>query len=386
MTRVLLRASVALVLLLTTVLVGWRILRPAEVLATATTPYPAPTAVDRATITGRLNAAPLFLEDRLRIYGSKHQVRADQPVTGKFVQTARWSLRRWPEQLSAVVLAGTTVVTRWSDGELIALHGRTGKILWRTSGPDAPDYAGHRTGAAAVWSPSGLRVAAGFVVVTAGQELLGYDVSTGAERWRTPIPAGCADGFTTAGGLYLCPTGAYELSTGAAVRNGPAGPFTAVGCPVAASNCAGFRDGAGHGWLADRVTPRRSTVLDDPHVTIAGGTLVSTANGVVTTYQPDGAVKWTWPGTGLQLLGGNSTRILLMTPKRELIGLDAATGKRKFRIALFFSSHEEGRWEASGVLVSERFLAVERKNASAPDDPESSTYYYSPDAVLVVGL
>ncbi|BCJ43234.1 hypothetical protein GCM10010168_00240 [Actinoplanes ianthinogenes] len=386
MTRVLLRVSVAVVLLVTTVLVGWRILKPAEVLATATSPYPEATVVDHAKITSRLSLAPLLVEDRLRVYGSKHQVRADQPVTGKFVQTARWSLRRWPEQLNAVVLAGTTVVSRWSDGQLVALDGRTGKVLWRASGPDAPDYAGHRTGAAAVWSPRGLRVAGGSVVVAEGHDLLGYDLGTGAQRWRIETPAACTDGFTTAGGLYLCATGAYDASSGQPAANLPAGPFTPLGCPAADSGCAGFRDGAGHGWLAGGLVPSRSAALDNPAVTLAGTLPVSTANGVVTAYQPDGAVKWTWPATGVQLLGGNATRVLLLTPKRELIGLDTVTGKRRFRIGLFFGSNEDDKWNPAGVFVSERFVAIERKSMAAPDDPESPTYYYSPESVLLAAI
>ncbi|WIM96201.1 PQQ-binding-like beta-propeller repeat protein [Actinoplanes oblitus] len=389
MTRVLLRTSVALLLLLATVLVGWRILEPAEVLATAETPYPAPTSATRPRVTSGLSLAPLLFEDRLRLYGSKHQVRADEPVTGRFVRTARWSLRRWPQQLSGVVTSGTTVVSRWSDGLLVGQDGRTGKVLWRTSGPDAPDYAGHRTGAAAVWSPPGLRTGAGIVVVAQGQDLFGYDVSTGTERWHTATPPGCTGGFTT-GDRYLCATGGYDLGSGAALRSGPAGPFTALGCPVAGSDCAGFRDGAGHGWLTRGGVPQRSVALDSPAVTIAGGVPVSTANGLVTAYRPDGGVKWTWPATGVRVLGGNSTRILLMTPRRELVGLDAATGERRFQFGLFFGKQEgergNGEWVASGVLVSERFVAIERKNATAPDDPDSPTYYFSSESVLLAAI
>ncbi|GAA4594137.1 hypothetical protein BJY16_001224 [Actinoplanes octamycinicus] len=383
MTRVLLRASAAVLLLLSSVLIGWRVLGPAERLDTSAAPYP-PLVVSSPGVTGRINVAPLIFNDRLRIYAAKHQLRADEPVYGKAVYTSRWSLRRWPEQLSGVVSTGTTVVSRWSDGQLIGQDGRTGKILWRTSGPDAPDYAGHRTGAAAVWTPPGLRVAAGFVVVTAGQELLGYDVSTGAERWRTTIPAGCTDGFTTAGGVYVCATGAYDAASGRPMPDWPAGPFTAVGCPVAASVCAGFRDAAGHGWLTSTAVPGRAAALDRPDATVAAGVVVSAADGLVNAYGPDGAARWTWAGD-VRVLGGSSTQVLLLRPDHHLVVLDAVTGRPAAEFRLAFGK-EDDLWEISGLQIAEHYLAIERRRPDAPDDPESPIYYYTTDTVLLAGF
>jgi outer membrane protein assembly factor BamB len=380
---VLLRASAAVLLLLATILVGWRILKPAEVLATSRTPYP-PLVVSAPSVTGRINVAPLIVEDRLRVYAAKHQLRADEPVYGRTVFTTRWSLRRWPEQLSGVVASGATVVSRWSDGELVALDGRTGKVVWRASGPQAPDYAGHRTGAATVWDPPGLRIAAGTVVVTAGQELLAYDVSTGAERWRATVPAGCADGFTTTGGAYVCSTGAYDLAGGQPVPNWPAGPFTALGCAVADSGCAGFRDAAGHGWLTGSVAPSRSIALDRPDATVAAGVVVSAANGVVTAYKDDGSTLWSWTGQA-EVLGGVTGRVLLFTPDHYLVGLDSAGGAERYRFRLAFKK-EDDRWDLSGLMVSEHYMAMERRRDDGPDDPDSPNYYYATDTVLLVAL
>ncbi|BCY15275.1 PQQ-binding-like beta-propeller repeat protein [Actinoplanes sp. L3-i22] len=373
----------AVLLLLATVLVGWRVLKPAEVLATSKAPYP-PLVVSSPGVTGRINVAPLILEDRLRVYAAKHQVRADEPVYGRNVFTTRWSLRRWPEQLSGVVAQGATVITRWSDGALVALDGRTGKIAWRAAGPDAPGYAGHRTGAATVWDPTGLRIASGVVVVTADQELLGYDVSTGTLRWRVTTPAGCADGFTTHGGVYVCATGAYDLGTGQAAPGWPAGPFTAVGCAVANSDCAGFRDGAGQGWLTSLTAPRRAPALDRADATVADGVVVSTGNGVVTAYREDGTTLWNWAGPA-QVLGGVPGRVLLFTPEHNLVALDSATGGVIYAIRLAFKK-EDVKWDLGGVQVSEHYLAIERLREGGPDDPESPLYYYVTDTVLLVAL
>ena len=268
MTRVLVRSLLALVVLAAATAIGWRVLAPAEQLEPAATPYPM-AVVRMPGVTGRTNVAPLIVEDRIRVYAAKNLVRADAPVDAKGVYTPYWSYRRWPEQLSGVVASGPTVITRWSDGRLVALDGHTGKIAWRADGPAAPPYAGHRTGAATVWNPPGLRLAAGIVVVAAADELAGYDVRTGARRWRAETPTGCTDGFTTVGGQYVCPTGTYDTASGRLTAPWPDAPVTPLGCAVARSLCAGVRNAAGRGWLTTGPTPVREPGLDPAGSTVA---------------------------------------------------------------------------------------------------------------------
>ncbi|HWS37408.1 MAG TPA: PQQ-binding-like beta-propeller repeat protein [Actinoplanes sp.] len=420
MTRVLLRILAAALLLVVSGLIGWRVLAPTELSATATEPYPSATAAARG-VTSRLNVAPLIVDGRVRVYAAKNQVRADGPVTAEQVYTALWSFRRWPEQLNAVVASGTTVVSRWSDGKIVALDGRTGEVVWRADGPAAPGYAGHRTGAATVWDPPGLRLAAGAVVVTQDQELAGYDLGTGSALWKTSVPAGCSEGFTTAGGAYACATGAFDVLSGTPVSGWPAAPYHPVGCVT--SGCAGFRDGTGQGWLATSAQPRRAPVLDDPGATIAAGVVVtsvpsassvadlpsvsaspspvvvplgpgpsapagagsaSPSAGVVVGRAVDGATLWMTSGPA-RVLGESSGTVLLLSPENHLTGVEARTGAVRFVFPMAMKK-DSTDWKAGLYHVTDGYLAIERLNEDGPDDPESPLYYYTVDTVLIAAL
>jgi hypothetical protein len=147
--RGLLRSALALVLVAASALIVWRVLAPAEVHATAGTRVPTAEGLPQ-WVTGRLLQAPLIVDGRVRVYASKRQVRADAPVGAKMTRTARWSLRRWPQQVSGVVAAGRTVITRWSDGELVAAG------AW---GGPPPPRGPVSTGTGPVPRPSGRRSA-----------------------------------------------------------------------------------------------------------------------------------------------------------------------------------------------------------------------------------
>ncbi|WP_436525786.1 outer membrane protein assembly factor BamB family protein [Actinoplanes sp. HUAS TT8] len=372
-----------MLLLLATVLVGWRILKPAEVLATAKTPYP-PLVVSNRGVVARLNVAPLIIQDRMRVYAAKHQVRADEPVYSRGVNTTRWSLRRWPAQLSGVVAQETTVVTRWTDGAVVALDGRTGNIAWRAQGPDGIDYNGHRTGATTVWRPTGLFTAAGTVVVSDDKQAIAYDVSTGAQRWQATLPAGCVDGFTTSGGAYVCATGAFAVDTGKPVPGWPTGPFVPLGCDVGRSGCGGLRDAKNQGWMTTKAAASRAVALDRAGSTVANGVVVSPGGGLVTAYRPDGKTLWTWTGSA-KVLGTVTGRVLLVTPRRKLVVLNSATGELVYQFGLMFR-REDNDWDIGRVQVSEHYLAIERLRKGGEKDADSPLYYYSTDTVLLTAL
>jgi hypothetical protein len=402
--RVWLRSVGVLVAVVVAGLVLWRVLAPAEVLSSASPPTTPPSSdiSDLSPgVTGTAGVAPLIVDGRVRVYAVKRQVRADMPVSASSVLTSSWSYRRWPEQLSGVVAIGRTVISRWSDGALVAIDGDSGKIVWRASGPPAPGFGGHRTGAATVWAPPGLHVAAGSVVVIQGQKLIAYAGSTGKRLWTTTLPPGCTDGFTTAGGLYICSAGAFEAATGTPVASFPPGPFTPLACDAAASTCPALRDGAGHGWMVDRPRPRRLPQLDRPGSTLAAGLIIYPAAGTLRAVSPSGADQWTYPFPA-QVLGAfprslpgaapaavpgaaAPTSVVLLTPGRHLVVVDARTGLPRADFMLLYKS-ETGQWDPGRWQVSGGYVAIERLEKGHPSDPDTAGYYFTERPVIIAAV
>ncbi|WP_084556031.1 outer membrane protein assembly factor BamB family protein [Couchioplanes caeruleus] len=381
MTRNLLRALAAVVVLATAALIGWRVLGPAEVIEVATEPYPV--AVVRAPgVAGKTTQAPLIVDGRIRVYAGKRLVKADGPVDFRTMHTPRWSFRRWPAQVSGVVAVGTTVVSRWTDGELVALDGRTGTVAWRAGGPAGPGFAG-RTGAAAVWAPPGLHVAGTSVLVAAGQRLLARSAADGSLRWTADLPPGCADNsFVTAGGRFVCGTGAWDVLSGAVVRGWPSGPSTPVGCDVARSACGGLRDASGQGWLTGDRRPHRATALDQPGTTAAGGLVLATSGDAVTA---SGAASWSWPGNA-QVLGVRANKVVLLTATLELVTLDAQTGRQLARFAAYTDNERVEPWKPHLWQVTDAFVALERLRPGAGADPDEHDHYYTIDPEILAAI
>jgi outer membrane protein assembly factor BamB len=370
-TRVLVRSLLTLVLLVAAGLIGWRVLSPAEVLDPATDPYPAAPARGPG-VTGKTADAPLIVDGRIRVFAAKRQVKADAPVDARTAYTPRWSFRRWPQQLSGVVAIGATVVSRWSDGELVAIDGRTGRIAWRVDGPDAGGYTGGDSGAATVWAPPGLFTSGTTVLVRGGGRVLALDAVTGETRWQ----AGCGGlSFSTAGGQLVCGAAAYEVATGKAAENWPTGPFTEVGCAVAHSDCAGLRDAAGRGWISGARTPQRAGALDAPGTTVrlvqrstasgrvASAFAFSTGAAVVARSPVTGGELWNWSGPpGAIVLGAGADSVFLLTGDRQLVTVNAATGdvRTQFPLAVGIESTD---WRPGLWQIVDGYVAVERLDA-----------------------
>jgi outer membrane protein assembly factor BamB len=374
--RRLLAALVALAAAGAAGLVGWRVLKPAEVLATAADPYPAP-AVRAPGVTGRTAGAPLIVDGRIRVFAAKRQVRADAPVDARTSYTPRWSYRRWPEQLAGVVAVGSTVVSRWSDGKLVAIDGRTGKIAWRADGPAAGSYTGARTGAATVWAPPGLFTAGTTILAAGARRLAAYDAVDGRVRWRAGTATDCTStGFATAGGEFACGTAGYDAATGAPLPGFPAAPATPLGCDVARSGCGGARDASGRGWLTTAARPGRAPALDAPGTTVAAGLALSVSGPTVS------AARWhrTDPGGGpVQVLGGGNGRICLLTADRRLVILNAGDGTTESSFPLAVGTERTdwipGRWQ-----VTDGWVAVERLD---DPDPASVHHYFTVETVVI---
>ncbi len=363
------RTLLALVLLVAAGLIGWRVLGPTEVLQPATDGYPV--AERRGPgVTGRAASAPLIVDGRIRVFAAPRLVKADAPVGARTMTTPRWSFRRWPQQLNGIVAVGTTVVSRWSDGELVALDARTGRITWRAAGPAAGGWTGEGSGATAVWAPPGLATAGAVVVARGGGRVAAFDAGTGAARWQ----GDCAGpGFLTTGSRLICGAQVRDAGTGAAVTGWPAGPHTPVGCGVASSTCAGVRDAAGRGWLTAGPQPQRAAALDAPdgtalmvERTTAAGRVPSafafTTGATVVARSPvTGGELWRWTGPGgATVLGSGPDTVYLLTGDRNLVALDASTGEVRMRFPLM-ASREGTDWTPGGHQVAGGYVVVERR-------------------------
>lgn len=376
MIRVLVRCLVALVLIGASVVIGWRVLGPAEVLASATEPYPAKPIHPRPGYTARLLQAPLVVQGRIRVIASEREVRADTHVGSRAIWTPDWSLRRWPQQVAGIVSVGQNVITRWSDGKLIAIDGATGKIVWRAADVAGAKYTGYNSGAATVWTPPGLHTAAGSVLVGSGTTFSAYDGGSGVRRWSITVPAGCAtSGFTTSGGQLVCPTGAYDAYTGLALTSWPAGPYTPLDCQVAASGCNALRDGSGHGWLADKRKPVRSKPLDRPGSTIADGVVLYSDGGRLRTAgspynYPDGRV-----------LGTSWGKIVILRKGNTLSELNPHTGRVTASVPLNWISKDDGNESANFTFgnyqLVDGIILLERVRKNGPANPGATGYYFS---------
>jgi hypothetical protein len=363
--RIWVRSLLSVVLGIAAVLIGWRVLAPAEVLAPAKGPAP-PVVAHSPGPTGSTAEAPLIVDGRVRVFAAKREVRADGPLDLKTAYTPRWSFRRWPQQLSGVLAVGRTVVTRWSDGDLIALDGLKGRIVWRVTGPPAPAYAGHRTGAATVWAPAGLHLAAGSVLVTAGSGLWAYAADSGTRLWTATLPAGCTDGFTTAGGAYVCSTTALDTATGKLIASWPHGPSTPLDCGVAASGCQALRDAAGHGWLVDHTVPARLPALDPPGTAYAAGMAIH-------------------PSPGEQVLGAWEGHVLLLSRGCDLRETDPRSGATIAEFPLKVGTDQLG-WTPGRYQIAAGYVAIERLRTGGPKNPDAPDYYFTQDTVILAAV
>ncbi len=401
---------VAAVLLVTVAVAAtvYRVLAPAEVSTPATATYPA--APDPTPkVVARLPVAPLVVDGRLRVYAAQRQVYADRPVDHRHRTTPYWSYRRWPAELDGVVASGTTVVTRWSDGLLVALDARTGRVTWRSEGP-APqrERVARRTGAATVWNPDGLLVtpAAGRSVVVAagGDSLAGFDLADGRRLWRAGADEGCHDpvGATPTGRVVSVDscggTVAVEFrdaTTGTvATRWRPPGTgedlvVTPLGCGAGRSGCTGLRTGgpgddAGRGWLLGDGEPVAAPVLDQPDAVLAGAVAVGIVDGVpVGREARTGTERWRRDDLpGARVLAVERDRVHLVTDANDLVTLDPAGGVQRSRFTLTAGS-DGTSWAPGAAYAVDGYVAVERLRVPVDPEADDQRYFFTSEPVLL---
>ncbi|MGR6322505.1 PQQ-binding-like beta-propeller repeat protein [Micromonospora soli] len=387
-----------------------RVLAPAEVSTVARSGYPPAAATPQVGVIGRLPVAPLVVDGRLRVYAGTRQVYADQPADRKHRVTPFWSYRRWPAKVDGVLADGTTLVSRWSDGKLVALDARTGRVAWRAEGPEpgmVPEP--RRTYASTVWDPGGLYVAraadgrAMLVAAGAGQ-LDGYDLADGRRLWRVDRERGCigAAGTTATGevlGLFACDgpeTVEFRDAATGAVRSRwrpPDAPdefvLTPVGCREGRSGCRGLRisppgDGTGRGWLVGPGAPVAAPALDGADAELDGERVVGTSAGVVTGRSArTGEELWRRADLGpVRIIAVEPGRVHLLTVRRDLVTLDPVTGAERSRFALNVG-HDGIGWTPGRAYATGGYVAVERLRERASPDDDDQAYFLMAEPVLL---
>ncbi|MFY1578947.1 PQQ-binding-like beta-propeller repeat protein [Verrucosispora sp. WMMD703] len=402
-------AAVAAVGVAATVgVIAYRVLAPAEVSTPARDDYPA-RSTPAPGVTGRLPVAPLIVDGRLRVYAAPRQVYADQPVDSRSRRTPYWSFRRWPASLDAVVASGTTVVSRWSDGQLVAIDARTGRVAWRADGPEpASERVSRRTGTAVLWRPSGLAVSrtvdGRHVVVSSGEgEIRAVDLADGGQLWRAAVGSGCREPVGTGSGGRLLTVDDCEGPAAIEFRDTATGMVTTrwrppdagdeltatlLGCGPDGVGCAALRtagpgDAPARGWLLGSEAPVQAPVLDGPGTELVDGTAVGMAEGVlVGRTVPGGEERWrveVGPGRVIAVQPG---RVHVLTEANELVTLDPATGARSSSFVLDIGSDGTG-WAPGDAYAADGYVVVERLRRPVDPDADDQRYYLTAESLII---
>ncbi|MFV2099556.1 PQQ-binding-like beta-propeller repeat protein [Micromonospora sp. LOL_024] len=389
-------------------IVAYRVLAPAEVSTTARGDYPA-LHVPEPGVVGRLPVAPLFVDGRLRVYAAARQVYADSPVDSRYRGTPFWSYRRWPATLDSVVAGGTMVVSRWSDGLLVALDARTGRVAWRADGP-RPDgkRAVRRTGTVTVWQPRGLTVSripdGRHVVVTSGDgELRAIGLTDGRQLWRVEVDSDCRDLVSAGTGGQLVTSDRCDGPTVIEFRDSATGVVGArwrppgvgdelaaspIGCGSAGAGCAALRtvgpgDAATRGWLLGPGDPVPATALDDPDTELVGRMAVSLSDGVLVGRSvPDGAQRWRAAVGPGRVIAVQRDRVHVLTEEHQLVTLDPATGAQRSRFLLDIGSDGTG-WAPGAAYAADGYVVVERLRRPVDPDGDDQRYYLTAEALII---
>jgi outer membrane protein assembly factor BamB len=400
----------ALGLLATAGVVGYLVLAPAETLNPALGPYPQVTTLPEQRV-GVLASAPLITDERLRVYAEKRRVWADAPITARHHTSPYWSLRRWPAQVVGVVeVAGDPpiVVTSWSDGVVVAINAKTGRIAWRTTtSAIAVDEHWWPTGAVTVYEPTGLATATSaadgrrVVFVVDASRVRAYDPASGALRWERP-KNGCLDASTGESTYLLLPgcsaSGAleiYDAGTGGLLASWrpPAATAGLNGgtelspwdCAVGRSGCQLLRLRAGSetsNWRIGRdgMVTAEPYAGPDTQFALPDGFVASRPDSDVTLVdRGTGAVRWRASLAGY-VIGANARGVYAITRQYDLIVLDPATGMLLMRLDL--RGRDVRDWTAGHVYIHGQYVAIERLTGKAGDSDQRR--FYGPTPILLM--
>jgi hypothetical protein len=371
--------------LVLTAIVGYRVFAPTETVDAAKTAYPASAPTARPKVYGTLLASPIVVDGRLRVYAAARQVYADLPVDVKSSMSPFWSYRRWPAQVLGVVASGTTVVSQWSDGELVAIDATRGRVAWRANlpVPSGLGFTGRRTGAQTVYHPPYLLTAGDTVIAVGADATAGYQAATGRQLWRRA--GACSDAFTGPD-LLVC-AGKSTVDAMDAATGEPR-PWTVadpqpLDCVVGRSGCSGVRT-AGNAWLIGAqggLTAAPAAV--DPASWLAGDAVLTPGPAGVVASRPDGSPLWTWPGGAARILAVEPGAVHVLIADQQLSTLDPATGRELSRYP--FVVEASTAFDLGQIYAADRFLFIERLRPGAKPSDKDGTYYYPSPNVIVAG-
>jgi outer membrane protein assembly factor BamB len=390
-----------LLLLVGTAVVASRVFRSRDLLTRPTVPYPGVTVITDERPFSELRAAPLVVDDRLRVYAETWRIWADAPVGSRYENTPYWAFRRFPAEVVGVVSVETAqgpyVISQWSDGELIALNAKAGSVVWRANAPAAQaKYDGRRTGASIVYSPRSLLTARsgdGYVVVaTSAGAVHAFDATSGAALWQASVAGGCNPLAWTGSGLLALPACAGNTVTFRAVATGaprgswspPSAPVPSL-CQLGRSDCRLVTVGSNTSLLTAAPAATFTPVPRiEPNAVLAGDRVVyPTATGLVARRLTDGAPLWTWTGKGT-LLAADSIGVYVMTADRTILGLSPVTGR--LSVLGCASARPNEVWTLGHVYTTDDdYIALERLTG-APASSQDSVYYDGPRPIALVEL
>jgi len=390
----------ALALLAGVALVGYRVFKPQETLTRPDVAYPSVMMITDERPFSELRAAPLVVENRLRVYAEKRRVWSDAPVGGRYEATPYWSYRRWPAQVVGVASVSIAkdpfVITQWSDGEVITLNARLGEIVWRTKAQGgASSYDGRRTGASVVYEPQSLLTVktrdSAVIVVTAPGLVTALAADTGTVLWQREVEGGCEPAAWTAPALLVLPacSGAtlefVEPTSGRTRERWT--PERGVAqrdlCALGRTECRLVR-ADGKAWLlGSNGTLTAVPPIEDGAVLAGERVILQTPEGVVARRLRDGSPLWTYKGTGT-LIAADTVGVYLLLKDRTLIALSPVTGHLSVLGCAAAAATED--WQIGHIYTTDgSYVALERITRE-PASSKDQLYYYGPRPVALVEL
>lgn len=386
----------------------WRVLRPADVSTPAITPYPqSETDTVGPGKRGVFVAAPLIVDDRIRIFAKKREVWADGPPSYHYERSAYWAYRRWPAQLTGVVVAESPrsiVVTSWSDGVLVGIDAKTGKVVWRVEGEVlADEYTGRRTGADTVYNPPGL-FTTDTSIITVGAETIRAYSTEGTRLWQidNPVNAQCrGEEFATSEQIYLldtCTQTVRRIDTHSGNAQTPLGTSVKsvepISCATVTSLCRAVRltstDGTHTGWLLTESQPIESAPLAQPGALLARDVAIVPNDPKklteLTGQDPrTGNVIWHWtapaPST---LLATSGERVIVLVSGRVLATVNGLDGSDMARSGINLLHEPETPYEARITYATNQYVVIERINPDViEEDSTDDAYYFTHRPVLI---